>query len=168
MSNSANNTMVTAKSYLDFGGLGELRAKTERNDRQALKETAQQFEAMMIQQMLKSMREANNALKSDLTGSHAEEMYQGMFDQEVAVQLSKRDQVGLSKMLVQHLDRMQQQPSTQAILKQRSESQKGLALNPPAVAMPLVNAPRQAGLALEPARGPMALKPSKMLGGNLK
>jgi len=130
--------MVSAKSALDFGGLGELRAKTERNDRAALKETAQQFEAMMIRQMLKSMREAGNALKSDLSSSHAQDMFEGMFDQEVAVQLAKKNQMGLSDMLVRHLDQMQSQPSTQDILNGRGAAASPMPLKPEdAKAMPL-------------------------------
>ena len=136
--NDAQTSMVTAKSSLDFSGLGELRAKTERNDRAALKETAQQFEAMMIRQMLKSMRDASNVLKSDLTSSHAQDMFEGMFDQEVAVQLSKRNQLGLSDMLVRHLDQMQAQPSTQDVLNQRGQAAKAMPLQPaPSQAVPM-------------------------------
>ena len=55
----------SAKSYMDFSGLGELRGKAQQGDDRALRETAQQFEALFIQMMLKSMREANNVMKSD-------------------------------------------------------------------------------------------------------
>ncbi len=50
----------TAKSYMDFSGLGELRGKAAQNQDKALKETAQQFEGIFIQMMTKSIREANS------------------------------------------------------------------------------------------------------------
>lgn len=169
--NDAQTSMVSAKSSLDFSGLGELRAKTERNDRAALKETAQQFEAMMIRQMLKSMREANNVLKSDLTSSHAQDMFEGLFDQEVAVQLSKKNQMGLSDMLVRHLDQMQAQPSTQDVLNQRGQAAKAMPLQP----APSSGLPMQTGDAKPMARPlppsgtvAMPLRPSLPFKGELK
>ena len=49
---------TSAKSYLDFSGLGELRAKAQQNQDKALKETAQQFEAILMTQVLREMRRA--------------------------------------------------------------------------------------------------------------
>jgi len=74
--------LTSARSYLDFSGLGELRGKAQRNDDSALRETAQQFEAMFIQMMLKSMRDASNEMKSDLVQSDAAETFEGMYDKD--------------------------------------------------------------------------------------
>ena len=93
----------TARSYLDFAGLGELRGKAQKNDDQALRETAQQFEALFIQMMLKSMRDANNVMKSDLVESQAAETFEGMYDKEMSVQMAKRNTMGLADMLVRQL-----------------------------------------------------------------
>ena len=38
----------SAKSYMDFSGLGELRGKAQQGDDRALRETAQQFEALPV------------------------------------------------------------------------------------------------------------------------
>jgi len=165
------SSMVSAKSALDFGGLGELRAKSERNDRAALKETAQQFEAMMIRQMLKSMREAGNSLKSDLSSSHAQDMFEGMFDQEIAVQLSKKNQLGLSDMLVRHLDQMQSQPSTQDILNGRGATPNPMPLKPEeGKAMPLGGAANPLAARPLPSFNPhaMPLRPTLGPKGELK
>jgi len=165
------SSMVSAKSALDFGGLGELRAKSERNDRAALKETAQQFEAMMIRQMLKSMREAGNSLKSDLSSSHAQDMFEGMFDQEIAVQLSKKNQLGLSDMLVRHLDQMQSQPSTQDILNGRGATPNPMPLKPEeGKAMPLGGAANPLASRPLPSFNPhaMPLRPTLGPKGELK
>jgi flagellar protein FlgJ len=102
MANALTPT-TTARSYLDFAGLGELRGKAQQNDDHALRETAQQFEALFIQMMLKSMREANNVMKSDLVESQAAETFEGMYDKEMSVQMAKRNTMGLADMLVRQL-----------------------------------------------------------------
>ncbi|MGA0955527.1 MAG: hypothetical protein ACO3SN_07120 [Burkholderiaceae bacterium] len=67
------NTQAAAQSYLDFAGLGALRGRATQNQGAALDETAKQFEAMFIQMMLKSMREAS--FDSDLVKSDAMDSY---------------------------------------------------------------------------------------------
>ena len=111
MANALTPT-TTARSYLDFAGLGELRGKAQQNDDQALRETAQQFEALFIQMMLKSMREANNVMKSDLVESQAAETFEGMYDKEMSVQMAKRNTMGLADMLVRQLGPKDKVPDT--------------------------------------------------------
>jgi len=69
MSSSIDNTS-TAKSYLDFSGLGELRGQAQQNQDKALKESAQQFEGLFIQMMMKSMREASMKDEENQTRSN--------------------------------------------------------------------------------------------------
>ena len=57
---------LSAKSYLDFAGLGELRSRAKTNDQSAAQEVGRQFEAMFVQMVFKSMREANAPLKKNL------------------------------------------------------------------------------------------------------
>jgi Rod binding domain-containing protein len=92
------NTTDTTRSYLDFEGLGKLRGQARQDGKAALRETAQQFEGMFLQMMLKSMREAT--AKSDLVESSGAETFEAMFDKEVTLQLSKRNMMGISDMLV--------------------------------------------------------------------
>ena len=54
------------KSYLDFAGLSNLRAKAKDDQTSAAKEVGRQFEAMFVQMMMKSVRQANESIKSDL------------------------------------------------------------------------------------------------------
>ena len=44
---------LSAKSYLDFAGLGNLKARAKRDDADAAQEVGQQFEAMFIQMIFK-------------------------------------------------------------------------------------------------------------------
>ena len=126
----------TAKSYMDFSGLGELRGKATQNQDKALKETAQQFEGMFIQMMMKSMREANNGFKDEENESSARETFEGMFDKEVSLQMAKRGAMGVADFMERAVrQRMPAQQSTADMLKARE--QQGMALNPPAQAIPL-------------------------------
>jgi len=45
--------------YTDFNGLAELRNRAKADKNKAVGEVAQQFEALMIQMMLKEMRNAS-------------------------------------------------------------------------------------------------------------
>ena len=94
-----------------------------------MRETAQQFEALFIQMMLKSMREANNVMKSDLVQSEAMETFEGLYDKEMSVQMSKRNNLGLADSLVRQVSQMQPQPSTADMLKLNAP--KAMPLNPP-------------------------------------
>lgn len=93
----------TASFYADFGSLSALKRDAKANSGKALRETAQQFESLFTQMMLKSMREAS--FGDELTGSSEMDFYQGMYDQQLSVQLSKGKGLGLADLLVQQLSR---------------------------------------------------------------
>ncbi len=65
-----------------------------------LRKVAQQFEALMTQQILKSSRA--NALGEDLMGGAGLDLYKDLFDQQMAQQISARG-LGLADVLVQQL-----------------------------------------------------------------
>ena len=98
---TSNNTPTT--SYLDFSGLGELRGRAKQNDPAALQQAAKHFEGAFIQMMLKSMRDANNVMKSDLIKSDAIDTFQDMFDKELSTQMASRNSMGVADMLVRQL-----------------------------------------------------------------
>ncbi len=105
-------------SYLDFGGIGKLKGQARTDAKAATRETAQQFEAMFLQMMMKTMRDA--IPKSGLNESAAEETFQGMFDKEVSLAMAKRNSLGLADMLVKHMpDPNAAQPSTAQMLQAR-------------------------------------------------
>ena len=82
MANEANGPSL-ANSYLDFAGLARLRSEAHRSSGAANREAAQQFEAMFIQMMMKSMREAS--FKGELLDSGALDTFQGLQDREISV-----------------------------------------------------------------------------------
>ncbi len=86
----------------DFNQFTGMRAAAERNDPAVLREVANQFEALFVQQMLKSMRDAS--LGDPLLGnSDQHDMYQEMMDQQLAVEMSSGKGIGLADMLVRQL-----------------------------------------------------------------
>ena len=99
----STNGIPSPQSCLDFSGLGELRHRAAKDGEGALRETAKQFEALFIQMMMKSMRDAS--FKSDLLQSDSQDTYQEMFDKEVSVSLAQRGGFGLADMLTQQLSK---------------------------------------------------------------
>lgn len=155
MDTQVNNT-ASPNSYLDFEGLANLRAQAKQDPKAALRQTAQQFEGLFLQQMMKSMREA--VPKSDLVNSSSMEQFQSMFDKEVSVQMSKRNSVGLADMLVKaqgrHMDAVN---NASHALNTKSTPSDGLALNPQASPIPLEHADRALKQLAQPGT-PMTLK----------
>ena len=112
------------RSSLDFHGLGELRARAQSREKEATRQTAQQFEAMFIQMMLKSMRDA--VPKSDLLKSKAMDTFESMYDREIAVALSKKGGLGLADMMMKHLG--SNQVSSKGYLKDHQFMNKSMKL----------------------------------------
>ena len=88
---------------LDPNTLGGLRRLSKQNTPEAAKEAAKQFEALFVQQLLKSMRDATP--KGGLFDSDETRMYQGLLDQQMAMQLSTRaGGIGLAKVIERQMN----------------------------------------------------------------
>src|SRR5688572_1180753 len=87
----------------DIAGLTRLKGQAQANSPEALKQVAQQFEALFLDMMLKSMREAN--LGEGLFDSDASNLYQGMFDKQIALDIARTDGkgMGIAEMLIRQL-----------------------------------------------------------------
>jgi len=134
MSNSIDNT-ATAKSYLDFSGLGELRGQAQQNQDKALKESAQQFEGLFIQMMMKSMRDASATMKDEENQSNGLDTFENMFDKEISVQMAKRSALGVADYMAKAVKQQIATPSALDVLNARQ--QQGIPLHPELAAMPL-------------------------------
>jgi len=93
-----------APVYTDIAGLSKLKRAAGNNDPAAIRTVAEQFESMFTRMMLKSMRDAIGP--DPMFGSDQEQMYQGMADDQLSVQLSKGKGFGLADMLVRQLQKM--------------------------------------------------------------
>ena len=87
-----------ASTYTNVNGLEAL--KRDPNSPQAISAVAQQVEAMFLQMMLKSMREASAADNSD---SSEMGMYEDMFDKQVALSISQHADIGIGRLLKKQL-----------------------------------------------------------------
>ena len=91
----------------DFAGLNALKAKAAGNGRDpdTLRAVARQFEALLMQQVLKSARAAG--LGDDLAGGPGADTYKDLFDQQMAQQLSAGRGLGIADQLVRQLSGQQ-------------------------------------------------------------
>jgi len=90
--------------YTDFAGLDQLKRAASGNDPAAVRAVARQFESLFARMMIQSMRESVG--KDPIFGSDQEQMYQGMFDDQLSVELTRGRGLGLADMLVRQLQRM--------------------------------------------------------------
>lgn len=114
---------------LDFSGLAQLRSDAAQKKNGSLDKAAEQFEALFVQMMLKSMRES--VLKDEENTSQAADVYQDLMDKELSVQFAKRRTLGIADMLTRQLTPTNV-PSTQALLEGRQTQAVGLPLRPAA------------------------------------
>ena len=134
MSSTIDNNS-TAKSYLDFSGLGELRGQAQQNQDKALKESAQQFEGLFIQMMMKSMRDASATMKDEENQSSGMDTFENMFDKEISVQMAKRGAMGVADFMAKAVKQQIATPSAAEVLNARQT--QGMPLHPELTAMPL-------------------------------
>ena len=134
---------LSAKSYLDFAGLGELRTRAKNHDEDAAQEVGRQFEAMFVQMVFKSMREANVPLKSDLMSSSSIDTFEQMYHEELSQVMAQKGLFGLGDWLtdqvktqsknVKAVDAYRQlngQTEAQSLPLQSTISAQPLPLNP--------------------------------------
>jgi flagellar protein FlgJ len=106
---------IDTSFYADPKGLAELRGQAQAQDPAALRKVAEQFESIFTKMMLKSMRQANDSFGDSLFSSQQTEFYEGMFDDQIAVQLSQGRGMGLADMLVRQLSQLPGVNSGQAV-----------------------------------------------------
>jgi flagellar protein FlgJ len=97
-----NPSQSTANVYTDFNGLAELRRQAQTDQSSALRQVAEQFEALFMQMMMKSMRDAKLA-DGGLFDSPQSEQYRDMLDSQLSVSLSEGRGMGLADVIVRQL-----------------------------------------------------------------
>ena len=91
---------TNASFALDTQGLGDLKRSAKAGSSDATRGAAQQFEALFINQMMKSMRDATP--QDGLTDNQQTKMFTSMLDQQLSQNMSKRG-MGLADVLVRQL-----------------------------------------------------------------
>lgn len=91
---------LSAQMALDVQGLNRLRVDSKSPSKDTLKAAAQQFEALFLNMMLKSMRDATP--QDGMFDSEQTKMYTGMLDQQLSLKLANRG-IGLADLMVKQL-----------------------------------------------------------------
>lgn len=102
--NAAQLDSGGADIYTDFAGLTALKKSAHNNDPEALRQVARQYESLFTRIMLKSMRDAVG--KDPIFGSDEQQTYQGMADDQLSIELTKGQGLGLADMLVRQMQRL--------------------------------------------------------------
>jgi len=90
--------------YSDLGGLQNIKSLAHHDKNAALKEISHQFESVMVQMMMKSMRQANAVFsQDDPANSNEMQMYQDMFDNQLSVSLTQGRGMGIATAFMQQL-----------------------------------------------------------------
>lgn len=89
--------------YTDVQGLSRIKALGRRDEEAALAEVARQFEAIFIQMMLGTMREAS--MGDELFDSDEAGMYRDMFDKQISLNLASGRGIGLAEQMVAQMRR---------------------------------------------------------------
>src|SRR3984957_7452003 len=89
----------SASTYTDLNGLASL--KNAPTSPEAIRAVSQQVEALFLQMMLKSMRDAS--AENGETDSNETSMYEDMFDKQVALTLSKHQDLGIARLFERQL-----------------------------------------------------------------
>ena len=124
-------TDITSSLAASTQGLDQLRAQAKQSPNQALKGVAQQFEAVFLNMMLKSMRDATP--QDGMFDSEQTKMFTGMLDQQLAQTMSTRG-VGLADIIAKQLGSSANPTETPAAA---AKSSPNLLINSPLPSAPL-------------------------------
>ena len=120
------STPANVPSIFDTNNLAALKGAAKKDDPQALKSAARQFEALFLQMVMKSMREATP--REGMFDSEQTRMFESLLDQQMSQVMSTKSGTGLAALIEKQLSR-----TSDALV----EFPDGLPLMPPPTAIPL-------------------------------
>ena len=113
----------SASLAMDVKSLAKLRLDAKQNAPKALQDTARQFEALFLNMMIKSMRQASPT--SDMASGQDAQLYTSMLDQQLSQTMAKRG-IGLADYLLRQMT-----PSQPSLAVPASAAQPVAAVSPP-------------------------------------
>jgi flagellar protein FlgJ len=123
---------TSANTYSDPNGLAAL--KKDPNSPAALRAVAQQVDALFLQMMLKSMRDASAAAGDG--DSNEMGMYQDMFDKQIALTMSQHQDLGLGSLLTRQIGAQAAARGAAPAQADDHAAARPVAVPPPAAAPP--------------------------------
>ena len=94
-------SLSSASLYTDLQSLEGVRHRADKHPEETLRFAAQQFEALFLQMMLKSARDAK--LDDGLFDSEQTDFYQDLHDKQMAINMAQGQGIGIAELLVQQL-----------------------------------------------------------------
>ena len=120
--------LTSNRSVFDLQSAAELRLKIRQDPEAGVKVAAQQFETMLLQMMLKSMRDASP--QDGMMDSDQTRLYTSMLDQQLAQNLSASGKLGFAKLIEQQLTQGQGRAATSDPASTLEALQKSLIATP--------------------------------------
>ncbi|MBV4480881.1 MULTISPECIES: flagellar assembly peptidoglycan hydrolase FlgJ [Pseudomonas] len=107
MRKSGISSTADSGSYSDLNRLNQLKVGADKNSEGNMRKVAQEFESLFLNEMLKSMRSATDALgKDNPLNTPAAKQYQEMYDQQLAVSMSREGGgIGLADVLMRQMQK---------------------------------------------------------------
>jgi flagellar protein FlgJ len=132
------NALDSSRVYTDFQGLNTLKAEAREGAPEALTVAAKQFEAYLVQQLLRASRDANP--EGGVIGEQGGDLYHDMFDKQVALNVTAGRGLGVAELLVRQLEGAAgaQAPTPAGTTAPVSAPQPAPVQAPPAAAAPVV------------------------------
>lgn len=144
--NGIGGADLASKFALDVQGVNQLKLDARQSSPEALKQAAQQFEAVFMNMLMKSMREASP--QDGLFDSEQTRMYTSMLDQQLTQRMASRG-IGLADVMVRQLSVALAVPSDGVDAKPDAlPAVQGLPLNPADPVQPAAAAAVRTGGAL--------------------
>lgn len=101
MQHEIDSTKMQESFYSDTNRLNDV--KRNKDDPESLKVVAKEFEAIFVQMMLKSMRDAQQSMKSEFFSDFGTQQYEQMYDQQLSLSLSQNGGIGLADAIVRQM-----------------------------------------------------------------
>jgi peptidoglycan hydrolase FlgJ len=159
---SALSSPSQSVNALDPRSLADIQRLSRDNSPAALEAAARQFEALFLQMVMKSMRDAMLSQGGGPFDSEQSKMYQSFLDQQLSSNISQTGQAGIAQALMRQLS------PPQATMPENTDGQNGFALNNESGGLPLDSRRNpEGGFSLEgvrrnpqsaPVRDPEALR----------
>ena len=96
---------IPSSSSLDPNALSSLRSKARADDPKAIQAAAKQFESIFLNQLLKSMRDAQKGDGEGIFDSNESRMYTGLLDEQLANRIANGPGIGMADMVLAQIDR---------------------------------------------------------------
>ncbi len=95
------NVTDAAQLAIDPQALGSLKGIAKKDDEKALRKVAQEFEGLLLNQVMKSMR--NASFGDDMFESDTTRTFTGMLDQQYVQDITRGSGLGLADMIVRQV-----------------------------------------------------------------